>query len=69
MMNWLGNLFGLDDFASIDDVKVGLVAPWASERPALVIFAMILLTLGTVVFYLRAQHHGSRPARRLLADL
>ena len=69
MMNWLGHLLGLDDFASIDDVKVGLVAPWASDRPALVLFAMVLLTLGTVVFYLRAQHHGSRRTRRLLAVL
>ncbi len=55
MMNWLGNLLGIESLESIVEVHVQFAAPWAHNRPALVLFACVALAALSVVFYIRYQ--------------
>ncbi len=63
MNEWLGHLLGVDRLESIHDLQVKFAAPWAQQRPALVLFGCALLIAAAVVFYLRFQDVPKRAAR------
>ncbi len=69
MMHWLGWLLGIRDLESIHDWRLGFAAPWASQRPALVLFAALILAAATVVFYLRRQAVARRRGQISLITL
>ena len=68
MTRLLGWLLGLENVASIDEVKVSLAAPWATQGtgPFWLFLAALLLFSAAVAFYLRYQSRGSTSARFLL---
>jgi hypothetical protein len=55
MMDWLGKLLGIERLESVIDWNLQFAAPWAHQRPALVLFACLALVVGSVVFYVRYQ--------------
>ena len=55
MMDWLGKLLGIERLESVIDWHLQFAAPWAHQRPALVLFACLALAVGSVVFYVRYQ--------------
>lgn len=63
MITWLGKLLGIDGLESVHEVSVGFAAPWAAQRPALVIFACLAVIGLAILFYLKGQqirHRGGR---------
>jgi hypothetical protein len=62
MMYWLGKLLGIERLESVTDWNVQFAAPWAHQRPALVLFAALAMGVLSIVFYLRYQglkHKGA----------
>jgi len=55
MMDWLGKLLGIERLESVADWHVQFGAPWARERPALVLFACLAMCVLSAIFYLRYQ--------------
>ena len=55
MMNWLGKLLGIEQLESVTGWSVQFAAPWAHQRPALVLFACLAMAVLSIVFYLRYQ--------------
>jgi len=55
MNTWLGKLLGVEDLQAIHGAQVKFAAPWAQDRPALVLFGCILLVAVAIVFYVRFQ--------------
>ena len=64
MNAWLGRLLGVDNLEAVGRLQVKLAAPWAQNRPALLLFACVLMAVLGVVFYVRFQGVGGR-ARRI----
>ena len=55
MMDWLGKLLGIERLESVVDWKVQFAAPWAHQRPALVLFCCIAMAVLSIVFYVKYQ--------------
>jgi len=55
MMRWLGSLLGIEGLESVQDVSLRFAAPWAQQRPVLVVFCCIAIGAVGAVFYLRFQ--------------
>jgi len=55
MNAWLGKLLGVENLEAIDSFQLKLAAPWAANRPALLLFACILMAVLGAVFYVRYQ--------------
>ncbi len=69
MNAWLGKLLGVEDLETIHSVQLKFAAPWAQDRPALVLFGCILLAALAVVFYLRFQSLSAWARRAVLTAL
>ena len=69
MNRWLGRLLGVEDLEAIHSLQLKFAAPWAHDRPALVLFGCILLAALAVVFYLRFQSLTAWGKRALLIAL
>ena len=67
--NWLGNLIGLEDVQSIDQIDPDFGAAWAHQSPAWVVLGAIALIALAFVYYLKYQHSGRRRARLVLATM
>jgi len=55
MMDWLGNLLGIEGLESVDKWHVQFSAPWAHNYPALVLFCCAAVVVLSVIFYFRYQ--------------
>jgi len=55
MMNWPGKLLGIERLESVIDWHTQFAAPWAHQRPALVLFACLAAGVLSIVFYVRYQ--------------
>ncbi len=51
MTDWIGKLLGIEGLESVVDFHPRFAAPWAHNRPALVLFACVALAAVSVVFY------------------
>jgi hypothetical protein len=69
MNAWLGRLLGVENLEAIHDVQLKFAAPWAQDRPALVLFGCILLAALAVVFYVRFQSLTAWGRRAVLIAL
>ena len=58
MNAWLGRLLGVEDLQAVHDLQVKFAAPWAQDRPALLLFGCVLLVVLAIVFYVRFQALG-----------
>jgi len=67
MIEWLGNLFGIEQLEAVHGWRFSFDAAWAAARPMLVVFAMIIAAAVGIGFYLRTQNVGSTKARAVLA--
>jgi len=67
MMSWLGKLLGIERLESIDSVRLGFAAPWAHQRPALVLFCCVALAAVAAIFYMRYQVLRKKKARVSMA--
>ena len=66
-MKFLGRLLNIDNLDAIDRMDPSLAAPWAQAHKAWLVPGMFILCALSVVFYLRLQTRGRRPARVVLA--
>lgn len=55
MIEWLGKLLGVQDLQAVHDWQVRFAAPWAANRPAMLLFGVMLLAAAAAVFYYRFQ--------------
>ena len=67
MMYWLGKLLGIEGLESVVDLHFQFAAPWAHQRPALVLFCCLAMAALSVIFYLRYQGLGSKKATITMA--
>ena len=67
MMNWLGELIGIENLDSVTDFHMQYAAPWAQNRPVLVLFCCLAAAALSVVFYVRYQGLRGTPARAGMA--
>ncbi len=55
MMDWLGDLLGIEGLKSVASFQVRYAASWAHGRPALVLFCCLAAAALSAVFYIRYQ--------------
>lgn len=55
MMDWLGDLLGIEGLKSVASFKMQYAASWAHGRPALVLFCCLAAVAVSAVFYIRYQ--------------
>ena len=55
MKERIGQLLGIEDLQSIESVSLSFAAPWAEQRPALVLFAVLAAAAAGWLFYARWQ--------------
>ncbi|MCG8584679.1 MAG: hypothetical protein MI757_08210, partial [Pirellulales bacterium] len=63
----IGNLLGIENVESIDQMHVSLAAPWAASAPAWVFFGCVLLMVASLWFYRKYQQGRHPVARTFLA--
>ena len=69
MIEWLGRLLGIEQLDTVHSLHVRFAAPWAANRPALVLFGGVALAVLGVLFYFRYQALGRRLPRAALPAL
>jgi hypothetical protein len=69
MMYWLGKLLGIEKLESVTDWHVQFAAPWAHQRPALVLFCCLAMAVLSILFYVRYQGVKQKKASVTMAIL
>ena len=67
MMDWLGKLLGIERLESVIDLHLQFAAPWAHQRPALVLFCCLAMAVLSIVFYVRYQGLRNKKASITMA--
>jgi hypothetical protein len=69
MIEWLCGLLGVEGVEKVHQAQVRFVAPWAENRPALLLFGCVALALLAGAWYLRSAPRLGRAARTALGCL
>ena len=67
MMDWLGKLLGIERLEAVVDLHLQFAAPWAHQRPALVLFCCLAMAVLSIVFYVRYQGLNNKKASITMA--
>ena len=65
----IGRLLGLDATQTIERIDASLIAPWARQSPAWLLFGLLGLAVWSMVFYLKCQTGKRTGIRRMLGVL
>jgi len=68
-MYLLGKLLGIERLESVTEWNIQFAAPWAHQRPALVLFACLAMAVLSTVFYFKYQGVKGRKASVAMAVL